>query len=162
MKIKIPKLGIPNMDLFSSVAGSAVFASIRGDGSQTVWFQPRGEGDEKTGELPDCYNLDPARLKDQTMEEVEIPDDVIGTEAEDEVTGFRGTISRIIVHQTGCVHLEIQPAGALPNGALKPAYNFSILRLMGKALPKKTKAEVKKEKKTKPSPFGGNRLGPDA
>lgn len=84
---------------------------------------------------------------------VNLPLEVLGTEAEDTITGFSGTVTSIIMHHSGCLHLELQPKGAnTETGEMRPAYDFDIRLLKGKAIPKLTEVEKKKSQQEKPSP----------
>src|SRR5438132_538386 len=61
--------------------------------------------------------------------------DVLGTEVEDEASGFKGKAVASVLHINGCLHIDVQPSGILEEtGTRIEPQNFDIRRLKGKAI----------------------------
>jgi hypothetical protein len=103
------KLGSKVTDIATGLKGMVTNLQIEMDGQRFVRFQPRSLNPE-TGEPVKGMWVVEARLKGgEIVEEPELPRGVLGTEVEDEATGFCGIATSICLHISGCVHVSVQP-----------------------------------------------------
>lgn len=148
------KLGEMVTDSATGLKGMITHLQVEMDSNRWYRFQPRGLNPE-TGLPVDGMWITHNRVIGGT----EVPDDdrfpfqVLGTEVEDIATGFKGTAVNFVLHSSGCIHISIQPKGALAKtGAPTLQQDFDILRVRGKALKVLPTKEVEKQKRDKPSP----------
>ena len=145
------KLNSTVKDSATGMAGIVTTLHIEMDGSEVYFFQPTALN-KKTRLPVDGVWAMPQRLSGgEIIARPTLPLEVLNTQVED-ITGFKGTAVSLVLHATGCVHFNIQPAGRDENGNAIAAQNFSILRLKGPAIKALTPEKVEAEKKTKPSP----------
>lgn len=153
------KLGAPAKDKASGLKGSLLHMQIVG---KNRWynFQPAGLNPETETPVPAEW-ITEDRIECDTEPDPDLPLEAMGTQAKDKVTGFKGTITAIIVHLNGCIHLQIQPAGKVAKtGAMIDHRDFDIRMLEGPALKNWSEQERKASQRTVPSPAPYGRVGP--
>ena len=150
--MQIFKLDSPVEDSVTGVSGTLTHATINMDGHVKYIFQPKGLN-PSTQTPVDRIFVEPSRIKKGKLEEVDIPLHYLGEQAEDTTSGFKGTITALIIHLGNCIHAEIKPKGIIEStGATIEAHEFDIRRLKGpKIKPLSEKAKKTSEQKT-PSP----------
>lgn len=152
---EIVKLNEPVKDRFTGQKGAAVLLDINTDGSRTYLFQPRNLSPETHQPVTPFWTTED-RLEGAKMVPLpqRIPFEALGTIVTDSVTGFSGSLLGFAIHPTGCLHVQIQPAGTQKSGEKIAACDFCITRVTGKELTRLSKAEVEAEHRTRPSPTG--------
>lgn len=147
------KLGSIVTDDASGTKGMVTLLAIDMDGSRNYCFQPSGLDKESKQPLP-AYWLPGARFSGgERIIEPELPFEVLGSEAEDTATKFKGTAVTLVLFMSGCLHITIQPKGKLESGGMIKGHDFDVRRLKGPAIKKMTEAEKVKDQLEKPSPF---------
>jgi hypothetical protein len=122
-------------------------------GGRYYHFQPEGL-DESSGKPIKGYWVPAARLSGDEVPEPDIPLNILGSQVEDELTGFKGMAVALTLHISGCVHALIQPKGTQKSGEAIEPIDFDIRRCKGPEIPKLTKEERKESEAAKPSPCG--------
>lgn len=146
-------LGTKVKDTVTGLKGRLEHLIIRGDGSRMYTFQP-GSLDPETGNPVERIFITPDRIKGLEEPDPAMPLEILGTEAEDPVTGFKGTVTSLVVHLNGCVHASLQPKGMAPKGDIpRQAQEFDIRILKGPNIPWLTPTQVKASQKANPSPI---------
>lgn len=162
MKVQIVKLGTIVTDIATGRDGMLTLMQIAQDQSQDYFFQPCALNPEKQ-EPVEGFWLKKERLAGFTIEEIDAPLQVLGTIVTEKATRFTGRAINILIHATGCVHIDIQPPGSLAKtGASVRPHNFSILRLTGEAIPSLNAAAEAQERASRPSPGEHPRCEPTA
>jgi len=148
------KLGSIVTDTPTGLTGMATLLQIEMDGSRALHLQPRGLNPE-TGKPVDGFWVVESRLKGgDIVDEPDLPLDLLGTEVEDLASGYKGTAISIMLHLSGCVHVNVQAKGSLSKtGEAIHTANFDIRRLKGKAIKTMSEKEKEQDKKDKPSPM---------
>lgn len=156
------KLGTIVTDKASGLKGSLMLMQITGEGNRWYSFQPSGLHKEKQTPMDRLW-ITEDRVVGEKIEDPNLPTDILGSEAEDIVTGFKGTVTGLIYHLNGCIHLQIQPKGSnSKTGELIPEQDFDIRMLKGKKIPKMTEEEKVKSEKKNPSPLSSaSRISPN-
>lgn len=151
--MKIYKLGSIVKDLATKQSGMLTSLHIHTDQSLMYSLQPN-EINPTDGLPVNSFWIAPNRIKtDQAQVEIDLPLEVLGTEVIDKATGLKGTAIVLIVHISGCVHVDVQPTGVLKTTKEKIAtYNLDIRRLKGKAIKELTETQLEQSRKTNPSP----------
>lgn len=151
-KLSIYKLGSCTKDTASGLKGTLTVAIVNMHQQVEYLLQPKGTNPEDGKPVKAIWVLD-ARIDPVERVEVDFPLEVLGTEAEDEPTGFKGMIVNLILHISGCIHAEIQPKGLLEKtgGPIQP-YDFDLRRLKGPGIKKMTEGERQESQKKTPSP----------
>jgi len=145
-------LGDMVRDTVSDTEGMLTHLIIDMDKSERYIFQPKGLN-PKTMQPVERISIDKARVIGGTINEIDVPIHLLGTEAEDIATEFKGTVIGIIVHINGCIHVDIKPKGTLKDtGDTIAAHEFDIRRIKIDGKPYMTKFELKKSIKEAPSP----------
>lgn len=154
--MRIIKLGTKCRDIATGLPGTVTLLHINMDLHLNYLFQPEGTNPE-TGLPSDKIPLGIARLDlpDDCYVEIDLPTEVLGSQATDSASGFSGMAVDIVLYINGCIHLVLQPPGVLPktNAPIKKT-EFSILQCTGEKIPVLTPAEKDKEKQERPSPTG--------
>lgn len=119
-------------------------------------YQPRGIN-PATGIPVDKIMIHSSRVKGGEEQETDVPMQILGTEAEDIATGYKGTIIGLVYHLDGCLHVEIKPAGILESGDTIGAQEFDIRRVKGKSIKSLSDKELKESIKKTPSPMSYTR-----
>lgn len=145
----------------TGLKGMVTHLRIESDGSQYLSFQPRGLNPE-TGQPVKAMWVVPARLEGgERLPTDSFPVNILGTEVEDDASGFKGTAVALIVHISGCVHIEIQPAGQLAKSGDRISTNdFDVRRLRGPAITPMTDEERAASQAQTPSPAEVERYEP--
>ena len=147
------KLGTIVKDKASGLKGSLMVMQITGSGNRWYSFQPSGLHKEKQVPMDRLW-ITEDRVVGEMIPDPDLPIDSLGSEAEDIVTGFNGTVTGLIYHLNGCVHLQIQPKGSNnKTGELVPEQDFDIRMLKGKKIPKFNEKQLEKSKVETPSPM---------
>jgi hypothetical protein len=155
--MKIIKLGSKVRDLATGLRGTVTLLQIGLDLSHLYLVQPKGLDPADQRPLKQVW-LAAERLEgfgEHKIELVdcEIPIEVLGTQVEDTYTGFAGMAINLLVHVSGCTHVEIQPRGTLEKtGQAILPLDFDIRRLKGKAIPPMLVEVRERDAKKKPSP----------
>jgi len=164
-KIPILRLGTTVTDIATGLKGMLVIMHVDMDHSCTYNFQPKGINPE-TGEPVESIWMVATRIKGGeivTDEELNLPYSVLGTEVTDKGSGFTGMAISLVLHISGCVHVNVQPDTKLKaTGSPPKVVNFDIRRLEGPALRKLTQAQLKKDQEERPSPASYSRPVPQA
>ncbi len=151
--IRVVKLGKPCGDIATGLSGQMTHWIIGMSHSVAYLFQPRGLN-PKDGQPVEKIHLDSGRVKadDGDWEEVEVPVDILGTQVTDKASGFSGMATALIMHSTGCFHVQIQPSGVIQetNSPIERR-DFALVQCEGEAIPK---LDEKEEKRKRPSPDG--------
>lgn len=147
------KLGTIVKDSATDLAGMLTIFEERIGGNSFYLLQPRGLN-PKDGQPAKRLWLDPPRVIGGVAAELptDWPREILGTEVEDEASGFKGKAIAIALHISGCVHVSVQPAGVTETGAAIESEQFDLRRLSGPAIKKLTEPERAKSQKDKPSP----------
>jgi|ERR1051326_3316036 hypothetical protein len=142
-------------DRVTGLKGMLTHAQYEG-GNYMYAFQPHGLN-PKNQEPVDGLWIAPDRISDGV--EVPIPQQfndaigVLGSEVEDQGSGFKGIAVAAILHISGCVHIDIQPSGVVKEtGEPIKRHNFDIRRLHGKAIKQMSEAERDQDQERRPSP----------
>src|ERR1051325_7946972 len=149
------KLGTMVTDNVTGLKGMLTHYHVEGD-SQNYSFQPHGLN-PKTQEPVEGMWIAPDRIRDGV--ESPVPSqfksaiNVLGSEVQDQGSGFKGIAVAAILHISGCVHLDIQPPGVVKEtGEPIKRHNFDIRRLKGKAVKQMSAAESEVHQEQRPSP----------
>lgn len=153
--IRVPRLKTSCKDKATELEGSITHWGCDMSGHIRYLFQPRGL-DNKTQQPLRSVSLEIERLEGiekDDYEDFELPFDMLGTQVEDEASGFKGMAISFLCHPNGCLHVEVQPSGMLEDtGQAIRSGDFDMRQLSGKMVPKMTGEEEKESKKKKPSP----------
>jgi hypothetical protein len=162
-KITIMQLGEGLVtDTATGMKGMLTHYHVNPMGHTMYVFQPKGLNPE-TGHPLERTFIDESRIQGGTAEEIEVPTEALGTDVEDKASGLKGKAVGLVVHLSGCVHIDIQPTGRVAKtGGAPERMDVDIRRLKGAKIPELTKAERAKDQKVKPSPLAmpkGNAWG---
>lgn len=138
-------------DKVSKTKGMLTHLFINMDLGKQYVYQPKGINPD-TGTPVDVIMLEEARVMGGKETETDLPTQVIGSEATDIATGFKGTVVGLTLHINGCLHVEIKPAGTLLSGNTIPTQDFDIRRVKGKLITPLNGTALKKSIEAKPSP----------
>jgi len=152
----IVQLNEPVTDKFTGQKGAAVLLDINTEGARTYLFQPKNLSPE-THQPVSPFWVTEDRLSGVKLVPLpqRVPFEALGSIVTDRVTGFTGSLLGFAIHPTGCLHVQIQPAGTQKSGEKIAACDFCITRITGKELTKLTKAAIEEEHRNRPSPTGG-------
>ncbi len=159
-RIHAVRLNTVCTDIATGIEGTITHWLYNMSGEITYVLQPKGIN-SKSGLPVSRLNLELARLKvpAKGFEEVDIPNEILGTEVEDVATGFRGMAVAFIRYINGCFHIVIQPAGLLAeNNSPFPKAEFAIQGCKGPKIPELTPEAKKVVDAERPSPIGDNNL----
>lgn len=147
------KLGTLVFDRATGLRGTLMSACISGDGKCYYTFQPQGLSAE--GDTAPRAGLDESRIMDGKQADTDPPLDLIGTEAQDTVTGYKGVITHLVYHVNGCVHAVVVAKGKnKKTGGMNEDKEFDLRMLKGKSIEKLNAAELAASRKKNPSPSG--------
>ena len=116
-------------------------------------FQPKGLNEE--GQPLKKLYLCQERLsvKSSDYEHVDIPFEILGTQVSDKASGFTGMAISFIRHINGCFHVDVQPAGVLPEKGIPiRSCDFDLRMLTGEKIVALTEQEHKESVRSRPSP----------
>lgn len=150
--MKILKLGQIVTDGVTQTQGMLTHLCVNMEKHCSYIFQPKGLNPE-TLQPVEIILIEASRVVGGEEIDVDLPVEVLGSEAEDLASGFKGTIIELIYHINGCIHVDIKPVGILPKtGATIASANFDIRRLKGPKIKPLTDKKLKKSIIKKPSP----------
>ena len=151
--MKMLKLGTIVRDNATGLKVMLTMMQMRQDGTQYYNAQPCVLN-PKDGSPVKHFWTEPNRIVGGIDVEIDLPVDVLGTEARDTATGFHGKVISITSFMSGCVHINIQPEGRnRETGAAFDDVGFDILRCEGKAIKKLTEAKKAEARQERPSPM---------
>jgi hypothetical protein len=155
------KLGEMVLDTATGLKGMLTHMQIELGEVRFYRFQPHGLSPD-TGEPIKGFWVVPHRIQGGTyVAEPDMPIQLLGTEAEDAATGFKGTVLGVTLHLSGCCHVSLQPKGKLAKtGAPIEPHDFDVRRVISPLLPKMTEAEKEADQRRKPSPIEVQRYTP--
>lgn len=161
MKKTIIKLGSVVRDRATGLSGMFTHLQVELDGREFYNFQPKGLNPEDGQPVKRAW-LVPERVKGAIKHvSVDLPLEVLGSQVEDEASGFAGMVTALTLHISGCVHVHVQPKGILPKtGATIEPHDFDIRRLKGSAIKAMTEAERDASQAARPSPGASDRYSP--
>ena len=148
--IKHLKLGTPVQDIATGIRGVLSLLRIQQDLRIDYLLQPSSLSEDDGLPLKQLW-LVGERVKGGEFTARAFPTAVLGADARDSVTGYRGVATAIYLYQSGCVHVELQPRGLIKGNIIAPL-DFYIGRIVSKALVEQTEEEKEVEKATHPSP----------
>lgn len=148
-------------DRATGIVGMLTHMQVEMDGSRFYRFQPKGLSPENGEPIKGCWIV-PSRIDGgELVPEPEMPLQLLGTEAEDRATGFKGVVTSVTLHLSGCCHATLQPKGKLEKtGAPIEPHDFDVRRLSSPLLEPMTEAAITKDQKEKPSPVEVTRYTP--
>ena len=146
--MKVLKLGQIVHDIITGMDGSLTHMMVYIGGNIEYVFQPRSLN--STTNLPSKKMWMPKeRLQRGEEIEIDIPFHILGTEVEDEVTGFKGKIVHLVYHLDNCLHVDVKPSGLNSQGEPHDSAEFDIRRVKGPAI---TEAKQKQVEEAPDSP----------
>jgi len=154
MKVKLLQLGVPCTESYTKATVTPTVAIIR-DGSNSIGYGFRTKGLDKATGKPHEHKWVPEGRLDAQAVEMELPVHVLGTDVE-HASGFKGKVEALVIMQSGCIHLAIQPTQLNEDGSFKDIFEASHLECTGAALKPMTEAEKQTERETHPSPIHGS------
>lgn len=147
------KLGSIATDKATGLKGMPTHLYIEMNNTRMYNFQPRGLNEETGQPIERFWLVEERLVGGERVAEPELPTAVLGTEVEDEASGFTGVATAITLHISGCVHVTVQPPGRIKKtGERIKADDFDIRRLKGKAVPKIDEQAREKDQARRPSP----------
>lgn len=151
--MKVLQLGTMVKDTISNTKGMLTNLIIHVGGNKEYIFQPSGLS-PATGQPVDKFWLTEERISGGKFIDVDVPMEILGTDAEDIATGFKGKVSGIIYHINGCLHITIKPQNILKaTGATVDSTEFDIRRVKGPKIKPQTQKELVESRKKTPSPL---------
>lgn len=152
MKINLLQLGVPTTCTSVGMEGMLTHAHIDTDQHVQYLFQPRGTETE-TGMPHKLVRVTPGMLENPPqLIEHDLPLEVLGTPVTDTATAVTGMCVGLMVHQGGCCHAQIQPAGLNGKGKVQGPLDANILQCQSDLIPVKTADEKAADQLEKPSP----------
>lgn len=138
------------VDTATGQKGTIVGANIYPKELVLYSFQPPGLNEDG---LPRVASwIDEGRFIDPPLESLDLPLEVLLTEVEDVPTGYKGMAVSLVVHISGCIHIEIQPKGLTKSGDTIRPRNFDYRRCRGEKVKVLTPVERKESQAVRPSP----------
>lgn len=152
--MKIIKLGTITTDTATGREGMVTHLQMETGNVIFYIFQPRGLNPENGQPVKSTFVVPDRLVKvNEIPLPANFPVDVLGTEVEDIATGFKGNAVGITLHQSGCVHVVVQPPGMIEKtGASFESTDFDIRRLKGKKIPVLTEKQKEADQTKRPSP----------
>lgn len=154
MLTRIYKLGSITTDPASGIKGMLTHVLFETAVRPMYYlFQPEGLSPEDGQPVRAHWLISEKITANTPTADIDLPLEVIGTQARDLASGFAGTVVSLTLHISGCVHVAIQPKGALKKtGAKADSCEFDIRRCAGPAIPVLTAGYVERDRKARPSP----------
>lgn len=152
MKIKIIKPATLATDKATGLKGRIFHLHVALGGGQSYGFKVSGVHPE-SGALHSTQWLPAERFTATEHTEAEIPIEVLGSIAEETLTGMKGMVTGLTLHPNGCLHLTIQRKGKLKSGHPMPPYDADMRECIGPAITKLSASAKAKSKEEKPSPM---------
>jgi len=154
------ELGSIVTDTATGLSGMVTHLQIEMSGAQWLLFQPRGLNPKSLQPVDSIWLIEQRLTGGKRIAMPDLPTHVLGTQVEDEASGFAGMAVALQLHINGCVHVDVQPKGVQDTGAPIKACNFDIRRLKGKAIKPLTKAQLKTSTRAHPSPAPASSYSP--
>lgn len=149
--MKVLQLGTIVTDTVSGTKGMLTHLTVDMEEHEEYIYQPRGLNPD-TMQPVGRTMISKSRIKGATIVDVDLPLNVLGSQAEDIATGFKGTVISLIYHINGCLHVAIKPKGKLKNGdTIEPA-EFDIRRVIGPKITPLNAKQLTASIKATPSP----------
>lgn len=159
MRILTYELGVMVTDIITKTKGMLTHLEVEMDESVRYIYQPHGLN-PKTGGPVDRIVINEARVGDGKVITMDVPMEILGTEAEDIATGFKGKIVSLVYHINGCLHVTIKPSGVLAEtGSTIEPNDFDIRRVKGEKITPFGVKKMKKDIEKKPSPISTKNVG---
>lgn len=153
--MKVLKLGTMVEDTVTKTKGMLVLFILHIGGNKEYIYQPRGLNPEN-GQPVEKIWLQEERIKGGEFEEIDVPE-ILGTKAEDIATGFKGTITSLVYHLNGCLHVTLKPEGINKmTGNTIMEGEFDIRRVKGPKIKPLEGKKLAESKKKTPSPIAYN------
>jgi hypothetical protein len=138
MTISLPEIGVQCLDFVTDVSGMVIKNYIIGVEPENVLvisvFQPHGVN-RKTARPLKSIKIDPYRLRPLHWVQIDMPMDILGTEATDMSSGLKGTIVAIAQMPEKRVSVLIQPKGVRDEDwEVAPGIEVDIARCSGPVL----------------------------
>lgn len=152
MKLQIITLGQIVKDNIIGVEGILTHINILPGPIIEYLFQPRGINPNTNA--PASHVITYAdRIVGGKWEELDVPMEILGSNAEDVGTGFKGKVTSLIYHMGNCLHIAIKPPGLSPDtGNAFESCEFDIRRVKGPKIKMLTPKDLKEDTKKTPSP----------
>lgn len=152
MELPIVVLGEEVIDKATDQKGILTLAVINMDHRVNYAFQP-AKLNKQTGTPAKTYWVSEAQLEGYFKEDTEFPLNLLGSEVQDECTGYKGVATELVLHINGCIHVYIQSKEPIPEtGETANPIELDIRRLKGAELKTLSRSELKESRKQKPSP----------
>ena len=146
------ELGTIVEDSATRLTGMLTHVQAGSDESYYYFFQPRGLNPEDGTPVKGIW-ITGERIMGGKLIDTDVPLDMLNTIVEDKASGYKGTVTYLTLHVSGCVHAVVQAKGRVKkNGNPIDPIDVDIRRLEGKMVPKLSEPEKKKSMKEKPSP----------
>lgn len=151
------KLGVPVKDKFTGLNGMLTHYQIFTNDARWYNFQPKGINPEN-GQPADMLWMTEDRISFASKYDVPEPDnipyEILGTEVRDTASGFKGIVTSITLHISGCVHANVQPKGMnKKTNQIITSCDFDVRRLEGKFIKKMTPKKREEDQRVRPSPM---------
>lgn len=144
------KLGTMVSDIATGIKGMLTHYVIDMSENENYVFQPHSL--DLDGQPTKPVWLDEKRIKGAVKENINLPLEILGTNATDRATGYKGMIIMLTYHENGCVHGTLKAKGTNSQGSSIDTVDIDIRRLEGPAIKKMTEKQRKDSKIKKPSP----------
>lgn len=153
MKLEVLELGTIVEDTISQTKGMLTHRVVTSGPQIEYIYQPSGLN-PKTGIPVKTIWLPKGRIIGGVVETLDIPIDLIGTEAEDIATGYKGLIAGLTYHIGNCLHVSIATPGICKDtGAVYDSLECDIRRVRGQKITEMNKPERKAAQIKTPSPM---------
>lgn len=150
------KLGTVCEDRATHELGTITHCIIDLDQRIDYIFQPRGCNPEDGQPVKRTYieltRL--AQLNDDDFELIDVPIEILGSDATDKASTFSGMAVAFVRHLNGCFHVRIQPPGRVPKtNSFIAACEFDLRGCSGPNIPVLSEAAKAESQRQTPSPI---------
>jgi hypothetical protein len=154
MQIRALKLGTECQDRASGLTGTLTHWMMDMGQRIEYVFQPKGLNEEGQPLKRIALCAERLMVTESDFEPVQVPFEVLGTEATDKASGFTGMAVAFVRHINGCFHIEIQPQGMLAGKNIPIRSNeFDIRGCVGPMIPVLTVEQQDQSQRQAPSPM---------
>lgn len=154
IKLRMIKLITPCKEKATGLKGRVTHAIVKTDKSVKYIFQPSGINPEN-GQPVEQMFIGPERLDvpKESLEEVEVPFEILGTQVTDMASGFNGMAIEFVRYTHGCFHVIIQPKGMLPKtkSPIKQ-HEFDLRQCTGPMIKQLDAQQLAQSRQKNPSP----------
>lgn len=152
--MKVLQLGKIVKDTVTDMTGMLTHLILHLGGNKDYVFQPRGLNPQ-TGEPVDKMWISEERVEGGNFIDIDPPLNILNTFAQDEASGFKGTVVNIVYHINGCIHVGIKPKGLIKStGSSVTTHDFDIRRVSGPMIKQMSEEQIEESVKKTPSPEG--------